>query len=84
MKDENMYMCARCAQVKELFCLVDKLQEQLGSLRSIWESEKVTDQWSCPLPSQVHTCQLGTATAETGLASDQHQDRGSSLRDTEE
>lgn len=35
--------------------LIAKFQEELGRLRSIWESEKVVDQRSPALPSQVHT-----------------------------
>lgn len=34
----------------ELLCLVAKLQEELGRLRSIWEPKKVIDQWIYALP----------------------------------
>lgn len=49
----------RCAWADGLPCLVAKLQEELGRLGSIWESEKVIDEWSHALLSQVCTCQPG-------------------------
>lgn len=45
---------------------------------------EVMDQWGHALPSQALTCQPGTASTEAGLAPDRHQDKGSSVRGTEE
>lgn len=67
-----------CAQVDELLCL-----EQVGRLRIIQESEEEIDQWSCALPSPIHTSQLSMATAEVGPAPVLCQDEGSIMRDRE-
>lgn len=34
----------------ELLCLVAKLQEEVGRLRSIWEPKNLINQWSCAMP----------------------------------
>lgn len=84
MEGEGKCTHVRCAQVDQRLCLVDKLQEEMGRMRSICESDKVVDQWNHAMLSQVCTYQPGTATAKAGLASDLHQDKGSNLRDTED
>lgn len=61
-----------------------KLQEEVERLRSIRQSERVTDEWSCALPSLICTVQPSMATTEVGPVSDLHHAKGSNLKDTEE
>ncbi|KAK4818853.1 hypothetical protein QYF61_020072 [Mycteria americana] len=46
--------CGGCDQIDKLLCLVAELQEEVGRLRSIRESEREVDQWSRTLPSMMH------------------------------
>ncbi|PKU29277.1 death-associated protein 1 [Limosa lapponica baueri] len=62
--DDGKHACGRCVQVDELLCLVTELQEEVGKLRSIRQSEKEIDQRSSALPSLIHTSQPSIATTE--------------------
>lgn len=84
MEDDSKQTCGRCTQVDELLCLVAELWEEMGRLRSISESEKGIDQWSCALPSLVLTRQLSMATTEVGPVPVLCQDEGSITRSKEE
>ncbi|GAB0209404.1 sodium- and chloride-dependent neutral and basic amino acid transporter B(0+)-like [Grus japonensis] len=64
MERDSKHACGRCDQVDVLLCLMSELQEEMGKLRSIRQSEKEIDQWSCALPSLVQTSQLSMATIE--------------------
>lgn len=75
--------CGRCDQIDELLCLVAELQEEVNRQRSIQESEREIDQWSCTLPSMMHRSQHSVATMEAGPGSALCQEEGSVTRDRE-
>jgi len=72
----------RCDQIDKLLCLVVELQEEVSRLRSIQESERNIDQWSCTL-STMHRSQLSMATTEAGPGSALCQEECSVTRDKE-
>ena len=83
MEGDSKQACGRCDQVDELLCMVAELQEEVSRLRSIRESKKEIDQWSCALPSLMHASQLRVATTEAGPGSILYQEKGSITRDRE-
>lgn len=56
MESSCGHTCGGCSQEEELLCLVAELQEEVGKLRSIWESKKEVDEWSCALQFLVYVC----------------------------
>lgn len=58
--------------------------ELVGRLRVIWEAEKGVDQWSCNLPSLVHSSQLSTASVDVGPAPVLCRDEGGAMRNRED